>query len=111
MAFPSPFARPAVPTVAPAELAARLAAGENLQIVDVREPGEYAEGHVPGALLLPLGQLARRYRELDRHRPVMMVCRSGNRSGQATAALVQAGYTNVYNMSGGMLEWAGPVER
>ncbi len=82
-------------------------------IVDVREPYEFAGGHVPGATLIPLGQLSSRLSEIPKDKTVVAVCRSGNRSGQATQLLRQQGF-NAHNMQGGMIAWeqAGlPVER
>lgn len=107
-------ARPTVPEIDVAGLAAARAAGADLQIVDVREPDEWAAGHMPGAVLIPLGQLAQRAGELDPARPVVMVCRSGNRSGTATKLLLQGGFTDVKNLVGGMIAWADarqPVTR
>jgi glyoxylase-like metal-dependent hydrolase (beta-lactamase superfamily II) len=78
-----------------------------VQIIDVREPDEFngALGHVPGACLLPLGNLAARARELSKERPVVTVCRSGARSAQATVLLRKAGFEKVANLAGGMLRW------
>lgn len=89
-------------------------AGE-IQIVDVREPHEFTDalGHIHGAQLLPLSQLAARAGEIDRTRPVVAVCRSGARSAQATVLLQKSGFTQVANLAGGMLRWRGeslPVE-
>ena len=83
------------------------------QIIDVREADEVAQGMVPGARHLPLGELPFRLGELDRDRPVIAICRSGGRSAQATMILEGADY-KVDNMLGGMLEWqaAGlPISR
>ena len=80
-----------------------------VEIVDVREPDEFVGplGHIRGAKLIPLGQLAARVSELPRDRPLVMVCRSGARSGQATLFLQRAGFPRVANLSGGMLRWRG----
>ena len=83
---------------------------ENLravQILDVREPDEFNGplGHVPGARLLPLGSLNEKVQTIDRQTPVVMVCRSGARSAQATLMLGKAGFDRVANLSGGMLRW------
>ena len=83
---------------------------ENLravQIIDVREPDEFNGplGHVPGARLLPLGSLGEKVAELDKQKPLVMVCRSGARSAQATLMLGKAGFDKVANLSGGMLRW------
>lgn len=74
------------------------------QVLDVREDFEVAEGMIPGALHIPMGQLGSRLQELDRSRPVIVVCRSGNRSARVADALNQAGYT-ADTMAGGMVAW------
>ena len=81
--------------------------GAALQIVDVREPDEFAGplGHIAGAVLVPLGELASRAAQLAQERPVVTVCRSGARSAQAAAILRKAGFTKVANLAGGMLRW------
>ena len=78
-----------------------------VQIVDVREKGEFngALGHVPGALLMPLGSLTERCSALAKDKPIVTVCRSGARSAQATVLLGKAGFSQVANLSGGMLRW------
>src|SRR6185503_18596143 len=83
---------------------------ENLrtvQIVDVREPDEFNGplGHVTGARLIPLGALTNRISEIEKQTPVVVVCRSGARSAQATLMLGKAGFEKVANLSGGMLRW------
>lgn len=75
------------------------------QLIDVREDFEVAEGMVPGAKHIPLGTLPSRLGEIDRSRPVIAICRSGNRSRQATEILKGAGF-QVDNMEGGMLAWS-----
>lgn len=79
-------------------------------IVDVREASEYRSGHIPRAKHISLGQLVQRLREVPRDKPVVVVCRSGTRSSRAAELLMEAGYKNVYNMSGGMQRWTGPTE-
>lgn len=74
-------------------------------IVDVREPGEYVAGHVPGAVLIPMGQLPGRMAELDRNAPVYVVCASGNRSATMTGFLRSAGF-DAYSVAGGTSGWA-----
>lgn len=84
------------------------------QIVDVREPSEWAEGHIPGAIHIPLGDLPRMAVTLDRARPVITVCRSGHRSLVALDPLREEGITSARSLAGGMKAWqaAGqPVER
>lgn len=87
--------------------------GEDLLVVDVREPWEYAEGHVPGALPMPLATVPARAGELPVERPIYLVCAVGGRSGQAAAYLSRLGLDAV-NVEGGTDGWiaAGyPVER
>ena len=82
-------------------------------LVDVREPNEFVEVRAPGAMLFPLSTFVQRFRELPQDRPLLMICRSGARSGQATAFLLGNGWPDVANVSGGMLAWerAGlPIE-
>jgi rhodanese-related sulfurtransferase len=74
-------------------------------VVDVREPWEYRQGHVPGALLMPLGQLSMRLGELDVEKPVAVICATGNRSQSASALLGQKGFKTIYNVVGGTSEW------
>ncbi len=98
--------------VQPEALAER---SRSVQIIDVREPHEFTDslGHVPGARLIPLSQLAARTSELDAGRPIVTVCRSGARSAQAAVLLQKSGFTDVANLAGGMLRWrahALPVE-
>lgn len=86
---------------------------EGAALVDVREPAEYAEAHVPGATLIPMGQLGARLAELDATAPVYLICRSGQRSAVVGEALEAHGYETV-NVAGGTLAWvrAGkPFER
>jgi sulfur dioxygenase len=78
-----------------------------VQVVDVREPAEFDGplGHIDGARLIPLGELAARSGELRPDRPVVAVCRSGTRSAQAVLQLQKAGFGDVANLAGGMLRW------
>ncbi len=94
-------------TITVEELKAKLDAGENLHLVDVREPHENAEFNI-GGLLLPLGKV--QTMQVDdiedlKNETVYVYCRSGNRSGQACLILETMGYTNVINVAGGMLAW------
>ena len=73
-------------------------------LVDVREPAEYVEAHVPGAALIPMGDLPARLAELPRDRPVYVICRSGNRSGAMGPLLDAQGFDSV-NVVGGTLAW------
>jgi glyoxylase-like metal-dependent hydrolase (beta-lactamase superfamily II)/rhodanese-related sulfurtransferase len=85
---------------------------ENLakvQVVDVREPIEFTGplGHIRGATLVPLGELAARAKDLPKDKPIVAVCRAGSRSAHATAILSKAGFGEVANLPGGMLRWRG----
>jgi rhodanese-related sulfurtransferase len=75
------------------------------QLVDVRTPEEWTAGHIEGSTHIPLEQLGARLDELERERPLVMVCRSGNRSGFAAAQLAQVGF-EVHNLDGGLQQWA-----
>jgi len=88
-----------------------LIASADLLIIDVREPYEFAAGHIPQAINIPLGTLASHVVRLDQDKSFLLVCRSGNRSGQAKRLLVSKGFTKVYNLQGGMLGWRGSVVR
>ena len=80
---------------------------KNAIVLDVREPGEYANGHVLNAKPIPLGKLKERMGELEKYRdhPIVVVCKSGNRSGTACYLLNKAGFSEAYNLSGGVLAW------
>ena len=75
------------------------------RLVDVREPEEWAAGHAPGAVHIPLGELGERYTEIPQEGQVYLICRSGARSNRAAHALAGAGWT-VVNVSDGMTGWA-----
>ncbi|RNB85785.1 rhodanese-like domain-containing protein [Brevibacillus nitrificans] len=89
----------------------RLSRDPEIQLIDVRNPDEYEDGHIPGAKLIPLPELPARTNEIDHNREVIFICRSGNRSGKACEYLAQLGYSQMYNMVGGMLAWTGKQER
>lgn len=95
-----------VKTMTVAELHSRLEANEQLIVVDVRSSEEYAyDGHIAGSRLLPLPMLSMRVGELPQDRPIACVCRSGNRSQVACEMLARQGFTNVYNVQGGLIAW------
>lgn len=93
-------------TIEPAELKRRLAAGEKLTMIDVREAEEVAAGMIPGALHIPLGELPGRLGEIPRTGEIIMICRSGQRSGSACEYLQAMGFDGARNLVGGMLAWA-----
>ncbi len=85
-------------------------------VIDVREPAEVAQGKIARAKLIPLGELKNRIGELEKHKtkPIIMVCRSGSRSAGACGILSKQGFSEVYNLAGGMIAWQQsnlPVEK
>jgi rhodanese-related sulfurtransferase len=99
--IPDPLAD--VPQIDPTQAREMWERGE-ADLVDVREQHEWDLGHIDGIKFIPMGQLPWRWRELDPEKPLICVCRSGNRSNYAAAMLRQAGI-EAANMSGGMLQW------
>ena len=97
------------PEIQPEELKRRLDAGEDIYILDVREPHEYQICNLNGHLI-PLGDLPKRMNELDSSREIVAHCRSGVRSGKAVDFLRQAGFRKVKNLAGGILAWADKVD-
>ncbi|MDR7542686.1 MAG: rhodanese-like domain-containing protein [Armatimonadota bacterium] len=89
--------------ISTAEAAARR--GNGAFILDVREPQEWHQVHIPGSTLIPLGALASRVNEVPSDRDVVVVCRTGNRSRQGRDILRRAGYTKVTSMAGGIQAW------
>lgn len=82
---------------------------KDYNLVDVRQLGEYESGHLPGATLIPVRQIEERFKELDPKKPTITYCAAGVRSRAAAAALMTAGFTEVYSMSGGINAWEGLV--
>ncbi len=79
-------------------------------ILDVRETEEYAQGHIPGSVLIPLGQLEKRCDELNKEQEIFIICQSGGRSNQACFILEANGFEEVYNVLPGMVGWTGPID-
>ncbi len=82
-------------------------------LIDVRTPSEFKNGHVPGAINIPLDQLQARIDEIPTDKPIVVICASGNRSQTGAKRLANAGYDRVYNLKGGTMSWmmAGlPIE-
>src|SRR5450432_2168870 len=98
-----------VPEIAPKELKARLDRGDDLFILDVREPHEYQICNLNGKLI-PLGELPRRVHELDTSREIVAHCRSGKRSAEAVDFLRKAGFRKILNLKGGILAWSDEVD-
>ncbi len=92
-------------SVSPFEAQKKLNQKPKPFLLDVRQPDEYRSGHIPGAKLIPLGELQTRLKELPKSQEIICVCRSGNRSLSATRQLTGAGY-HVANLNGGMIAWA-----
>lgn len=78
-------------------------------LIDVRQPGEYEKGHIPGAYLIPVGELRDRIEEIDRNKPTITYCGSGFRSRAAAAVLEGEGFSKIYNMDGGIRAWNGLI--
>ncbi|HMD31097.1 MAG TPA: molybdopterin-synthase adenylyltransferase MoeB [Candidatus Acidoferrales bacterium] len=98
-----------VPEMTPRELKTRLDRGDDLYILDVREPHEYQICHLNGHLI-PLGDLPRRVNELDSSREIVAHCRSGKRSADAIDFLQKAGFKKLWNLKGGILAWSDEVD-
>jgi adenylyltransferase/sulfurtransferase len=93
------------------ELKQRIDAGDDLQIVDVRQPDEFAFAKIPGAKLVPLGEVVRRMNELDPDRETVILCKMGGRSARAIDFLKQAGFTGeLKNLKGGITAWSNDVD-
>lgn len=88
-------------TLTPEELRAR----DDVEILDVREPGEWRAGHIDGSVHIPMGEIGARAGELNRNRPIVTVCRSGQRSGKIAAFLSRQDY-DATNLDGGLKAWA-----
>ena len=98
-----------IPEMQVEELKRRLDKGDDLYVLDVREPHEYQICNI-GGHLIPLGDLPKRVNELDSSREIVAHCRSGVRSGKAVAFLQQAGFKKVHNLAGGILAWADRID-
>lgn len=95
-----------LPSISPKE-AATMFSEKNAIIVDVREDSEWKEQHIAGAIHIPLAQVASRFSELAQYKDsnVVVQCRSGKRSAKAVSTLQDAGFTKVYNLTGGIIAW------
>lgn len=105
------FLRPSAATSSglPAEIsvaAAKEKYDSGVFVLDVRQPEEWNQGHIPNTTLIPLGELNNRLNELPKDAPIVVVCRSGNRSAQARDLLLQAGFSAVTSMAGGVNQWS-----
>lgn len=100
------LATAATPQTVDAKQAAALQSSGAL-LLDVREADEYAQGHAPGSILIPLSQLQQRLQEIesDKNKQIVLICRSGRRSEQAQKLLEKAGFSATVNVEGGMNSW------
>jgi adenylyltransferase/sulfurtransferase len=98
-----------IPQIAVTDLKKRLDAGEDLFVLDVREPFEYQIANI-GGTLIPMGQVPQRLDEIDRNREIVVQCKSGGRSQRIAEFLKQAGYEKVANLAGGILAWSDQVD-
>jgi rhodanese-related sulfurtransferase len=100
-----------IPSIAPRDAAAAVDPAGSPDpatrplIVDVREPDEFAQERIAGVALVPISQFVGRFEELPKDRPLLMICASGSRSSSTTMYLLQAGWTDVRNIAGGMNAW------
>lgn len=98
-----------IPEITPRDLKSRMDKGDDLYILDVREPHEYQICNLNGHLI-PLGELPRRVHELDSSREIVAHCRSGKRSAEAVEFLQKAGFRKIWNLKGGILAWSDDVD-
>ena len=93
------------------ELKRRIDAGDDIQLIDVRQPDEYAFAKINGAKLIPLGEVARRMNEINPSRETVVHCKMGGRSAKAIEILKQAGFTGeLKNLKGGITAWSNEVD-
>jgi sulfur-carrier protein adenylyltransferase/sulfurtransferase len=93
------------------ELKAKMDAGDDIQLVDVRQPDEYAFAKIDGARLIPLGEIISRMSEIDETRETVVQCKMGGRSARAIETLQQAGFKGVLkNLVGGITAWSNEVD-
>ena len=93
------------------ELKKRMDAGEDIQLIDVRQPDEYAFARIEGAKLIPLGEIVRRMNEIDPNKEVILQCKAGGRSATAIQMLTRAGFQGkMSNLKGGITAWSNEVD-
>ena len=93
------------------ELKKKMDAGDDIQLIDVRQPDEFAFAKIEGAKLIPLGDLMRRMDEIDPNRETIIQCKSGGRSAQAIMFLQRAGFTGeLKNLKGGITAWSNEID-
>jgi sulfur-carrier protein adenylyltransferase/sulfurtransferase len=99
-----------VPEITAEQMKAKMDRGEDFFLLDVREPNEYQICRIEGAKLIPLGELAQRTSELDKHREMIIHCKVGARSAKAVSLLQERGFNRVSNLKGGILAWIDKVD-
>jgi molybdopterin/thiamine biosynthesis adenylyltransferase/rhodanese-related sulfurtransferase/molybdopterin converting factor small subunit len=109
-AAPEPVAVNDATEITSVELKQRLDRGERLRIVDVREPNEYQINRIPGSELIPLGDVPKRYGELNPDEEIIVQCKTGRRSARAADFLRSVGFKRVLNLKGGILDWIDKVD-
>ena len=109
-AAPEPVAVNHATEITAVELKQRLDRGDKLKIVDVREPNEYQINRIPGSELIPLGDVPKRYEELNKNDEIVVHCKMGGRSAKAADFLRSVGFTRVLNLKGGILDWVDKVD-
>ena len=93
------------------DLKSRLDAGDDIQLIDVRQPEEWAFAKIEGAKLIPLGEIMNRRSEIDENRETVIHCKAGMRSARAVQALQQAGFKgSLKNLKGGITAWSNEVD-
>jgi sulfur-carrier protein adenylyltransferase/sulfurtransferase len=106
-----PMNQPQMPEITATELKQRLDRGDDIQIVDVREPNEYEFARLPNSIHIPLGQVINRMAEIDPARETVVHCKMGGRSARAIEALKRAGFTGqLTNLKGGITAWSNEVD-
>ena len=93
------------------DLVNKIEGEEKVTVLDVREPAEYAFGHIPGALNIPLGELEQRFEEIEGKDDIHVICRTGSRSDLASQLLTDKGFKGVKNVVPGMTEWTGSINK
>lgn len=97
--------------ISAADLKRRMDAGDDIQLIDVRQPDEWAFAKIEGAKLIPLGEILSRMSEIDESRETVLHCKSGMRSANAVQALQRAGFTgSLKNLKGGITAWSNDVD-
>jgi adenylyltransferase/sulfurtransferase len=109
-AAPEPLTVSTATEITSVDLKQRLDRGDAPKIVDVREPNEYQINRIPGSVLIPLGDLPKRYNELNPNDEIVVHCKMGGRSAKAADFLRSVGFKRVLNLKGGILDWIDKVD-